>query len=419
VPPPGSRRARTASVLATALLICACGSGGETQRPASGGAETAAGEGATGSPGAPSPGDREGHETPSLQTGFRLLRQGDLKGAEPHLTAALRDTPRDRRILEALGSIYARTDRFKQAEESFHTALAVEPASNGALLGLAAVYVETGRYDEAAATLTEVRRRDPGNLVARLKGALLHVRLGRAEEAAAGAREVIARQPGNAEAHYVLGLALERKGSLDEAVAEMRRVHDLSPTHLRALDHLLIIEARRGRSVEAARWRKAQQETLFRAHGEERVRNQRIDGVAAFNREDYRTALREFQEISREDPGDPQVHLHLGSTHIALGNLDEAKRELEHCLALDPRNDRALAELGRAHALANRLDEAIETLRKAVAVNPQFAEPHFYLAGIYRARGEQDRFREEMKIFSELQARSQGSALDVLPERRP
>ena len=199
----------------------------------------------------------------------------------------------------------------------------------------------------------------------------------------------------------------------------MRRVHDLSPTHLGALNHLVTIETRRGRSDEAARWRKAQQETLFRAHVEERVRNRRINGVAAFNREDYGTALREFQEISREDPGDPQVYLHLGSTHLALGNLDEAKRELERCLALDPRNDRALAELGRAQAMASHLDEAIETLGKAVAANPQFAEPHYYLAGIYRSRGEQDRFQEEMRIFNELQARSQGSALDVLPEGRP
>jgi tetratricopeptide (TPR) repeat protein len=113
------------------------------------------------------------------------------------------------------------------------------------------------------------------------------------------------------------------------------------------------------------------------------------------------------------------VHLHLGSTFLALGNPDEARRALDRCLALDPRNDRALVEMGRLHALANRLDEAIEALRKAVAVNPEFAEPHYYLAGIYRARGEPERYREEMRIFDDLRSRSKGSALEVEPVGGP
>src|SRR5262245_11522027 len=395
---------RAVAALAALLFVWACRSGAEAPRREAAGSDAAA-------PAAPTP------ET--LQTGFRLLRQGDLKGAEPYLAAALKGTPNDRRILEALGTIYARTDRWKMAEESFQGALAAEPASIGARLGLAAVYVDTGRYDPAAAALDEVRRRDPENFVARVKGALLDLRRGRVDEAEAGARVAIARNSGSAEAHYVLGLALERKGSLDEAAAEMRRVRDLSPSHLGALSHLVTIETRRGRGSEAARWRAAQQEALSRAHVEERVRDHRIQGVAAFNREDYRTALQEFQVIAREDPGDSQVHLHLGSTYIALGNLAEAESELKGCLSRDPRNDRALVELGRAQALGNRLEEAIATLQKAVAVNPQFPEPHYYLAGIHRARADEEGYRREMKIFGDLQSRSQGSALEVEPEARP
>jgi len=390
------RSAPALCALAVVALLVACGSGGGTSAPVT-----------------PRDADDAPIEAPSLETGLQLFRQGDLKGAEAHLAGALRGAPRDKRLLEALGSIYARTDRWKQAEESFRAALLVEPAAIGARLGLASVCIDTGRYDEAAAILAEVKRRDPGNSIACLKAALLDARLGRVAEAEAGAREVIARQPANPEAHYVLGLALERKGALADAAGEMRRVHDLAPSHLGALSHLVTIGTRLGRKDEADRWRRAQQEALSRAHVEERVRDHRIKGVAAFNREDYRTALLEFQTIAREDPGDPQVHLHLGSTHIALGDLEEARRELELCLSLDPRNDRALAELGRACAKANRMDEAIEALRKAIAINPRLAEPHYYLAGIYMARGEQDDSRKEMTIFNDLQSRSQGAALEV------
>ena len=285
------------SVLGAVLFAWACGSGRDTPTPVAGGTERPGGAGSA---------------AEALQTGFGLLRQGDLKGAEPYLTSALESSPRDRRILEGLGSIYARTDRWKMAEESFQSALAAEPASIGARLGLAAVYVDTGRYDEAAAALQEVRRRDPENSVARVKGALLDARLGRVAEAEAGARAAISRNSDSAEAHSVLGLALEQKGALDEAAAEMRRVHDLSPAHLGALSHLVTIETRLRHGAEAARWRAAQQEALSRAHVEERVRDHRIQGVAAFNREDYTTALQEFQMIAREDI------LHLRHFHRAL-----------------------------------------------------------------------------------------------------
>ena len=356
---------------------------------------------------------------PPIETGLQLFRQGDLKGAEPYLAEALKSAPRDRRILELLGSIYAHTDRPKQAEDSFRVALAVEPASVGARLGLAAVLVDTGRYDDAQVMLSDVLRSDPGNMTARLKGALLDARLGRTAEAEAGARQVLARQPDSAEAHYVLGLALEQRAAFAEAAGEMRRVHALAPGHPGALSHLVTIETRLGRTAEAASWRRMQQEALVRLHVENRVRDHRLKAVEAFNREDYKAALQEFLAIAREDPNDPQVYLHLGSTYMALGNLDEAKRSLDRCLAIEPRNDRALAELGRLHALANRLDQAVDTLQKAIAVNPEFAEPHYYLAGVYMARGEPDRFQEEMKIYNDLRARSPGSAMEIKPAGGP
>jgi tetratricopeptide (TPR) repeat protein len=351
----------------------------------------------------------------AASTGLRLLRGGDVEGAEPYLVAALAESPRDRRILEALGMIYARSDRFQGAEKSFRSALAIDPASIGARLGLASVLIDTGRYEEAIAALQEVRSRDPGNTSALLKDALLKTRLGRADEAEKEARQVIVREAGNAEAHYVLGLALRQRGSLPEAYTAMRRAEELARGHLGALSHLASIATRLGRSDEAARWRTAYQESLRRQRVEERVRSSRLKGVEAFNREDYRAALDAFLEVAREDPDDPQVHLHLGSTYLALGDLESALRALERSLTLDPKGDRALTQLGRLHALANRLDEARDSLQKAIAVNPDFPEPHYYLAGVYMALGDADRYRQEMKRFEDLQARSQGGAMDLVP----
>jgi Flp pilus assembly protein TadD len=398
-------------LLAASILAAGCSPGGGRQTGEDAPVAVGAGEVGSGRQSRAEP-----PRAPSVEEGLALFRRGDLPGAEAHLAGALRSAPGDRRIREALGAIYAKSDRFQKAEESFRAALSLDPASIGARLGLAAVLINTGRYEEAQEALDEVRGRDPGNAAAAVKTALLDARRGRAAEAEAGARGAISRQPGNAEAHYVLGLALMQQDRLDDAAQAMRRAHELSPGHLGALSNLVKIETRRGRREEALRWRREHDEVLSRQRVEERVRGHRLKGIEAFNRKDYAGALREFQAIAAEDPGDSQVHLHLGSTYIELGDLERARAELERSLVLDARNERAMVELGRLHALANRLDDAVEVLHRAIAANPEFAEPHYYLAGIHMARGEPDLYQQELRRFEELRRRSQGAATEVVPE---
>src|SRR5712692_449257 len=76
-----------------------------------GGPQRAGSSGTTAAPGAVGSGRQSPAEppaAPSLEIGLQLFRKGDFKGAEPHLAGALRQSPGDRRILEALGAIYAR-----------------------------------------------------------------------------------------------------------------------------------------------------------------------------------------------------------------------------------------------------------------------------------------------------------------------
>ena len=357
---------------------------------------------------------RAPQEDLSLGTGLRLLRDGDFGGAEPHLIAALESAPEDRRVLQGLGAIYMRSDRLRQAEEVLRRALEVEPSAIGARIGLAEVLRKGGRYDEALEALEEVLRRDPDNLKAVFDRAFVLRRLGRVEEAATAARMAIGRQEGNAEAHYILGLCLEQQGKLAEAAGELSRAVELRREHLGALSHLATIEMRRGRPVEAEAFREAHRRALARRRVDDRVREHRRDGIAALNRQDYPTALREFEAVAREDPSDPQVYVYIGSAHIALGDLVAGRAALDRCLRLEPRNERALMELGRLHALAKRLDEAVEALRQSIAVNPDFAEPHYFLAGVYMARGEPDLYRQEMQRYQALKARSQGDAMDLI-----
>src|SRR5260221_10749578 len=150
-------RPRAVRWLVLAGLFAGCG--GPASPPAAPGGETPSlGSGRQSPAAAPA--------EPSAEIGLGLFRKGDLRGAEPHLAGALKSSPRDRRILEALGAIYERTDRFRQAEESLRAALAIDPASSIAHLGLASVLIDIGRYEEALTEISQARPLVPADAAA-------------------------------------------------------------------------------------------------------------------------------------------------------------------------------------------------------------------------------------------------------------
>ena len=391
------------STVVLLLGLCGCPSG-DVSKPA-GVADSGQGQ---------DPRDRTAGREAAI--GLGLLRQGDLGGAEPALLEASRRAPGDARLLEALGFVYRRTDRLQKAEETYRAAIQAAPGSATAHLGLAEVLSDSGRNPEALDAVQEARRLDPGNVQARVKEALLLQRTGRPAEAAEKARALVADRPGEIEAHYILGLALEDQGDLKAAATELERVVEGDPGHLAALSRLVTLDTRLGRPRDAERAREAHRKALAQRRVEDKVRGHRLKGVEAFNREDYAAALSEFEVIAREDPSDYQAPLFIGSSLIALGRRDEARKALARSLELQPRNERALMELGRLEALENRLEEAATALRRAIALNPEFAEPHYFLAGVLAARGEIDAARAETRRYEELKARSRGSAMEIVPE---
>jgi Flp pilus assembly protein TadD len=391
------------AVLGPALISCATGIDEKDARRESAGTEP------------PGSADGSAEAGSSLRLGLALFRRGDMEGAEPHIVAALKESPRDPRIIELLGAVYARSDRFQQAETRYREALAIAPDSISARLGLADVLKGTGRLEPALEEFEEVQRRQPDNAVAAAQTALLLVRTGDAPAAETAARRAVALAPGDPEAHYALGLALFHQERLPSAEASMRRALEVRPGHLGALTQLTKIGTRLGNDEMAREFREAHREALRQSQVEERVRGRRQAAVAAFNREEYTAALEELQAILLEDPNDYQVHLFLGSTYLALGDNARARAALRRSLELEPRSERALLELGRLNAMENRLDEAVRDLERSAAINPDFPEPHYFLAGIYMARGDMERSRKEMEMFERLRSRAGGLSMELAP----
>lgn len=386
-----------ALLLAGTLLACARGTpdpgGGEAGELTSGAGEESAPSG-------------------DATRGLQLFRQGRLVAAEPYLHAALRDAPDDPRLLEALGTICALSDRPAEAETLLRRVTAGTPASFGSWFYLARVLADTGREEEALQAIREARRFDPRPLAGLIEEARLLSRLGRYAEAEPVAREAIERDANKAEPRVVLARCLQERGELDQAAAALRDALAVQPDHLGALSGLATIEMRLGHESEAERLRRMHQEALARQRVEDRVRGPRREAVAAFGRGEYDKALEMLRSVARDTPDDPQIHLHIGATLVALQRYAEALDALQLCLRLNPQEARAYTEIGRLQALQGRFDEAFEALRQAVELNPQDPEPHYVRAGLHKARGEEDLYRLEMRRFEQLRA---GFDEDVQP----
>jgi Flp pilus assembly protein TadD len=351
--------------------------------------------------------------------GMRLLRSGSPEAAEPHLLRALAAHPRDARLLEALGQVYARSNRFRQAETSFRQALEAKPDGASARLGLAKLLGDTGRDAEGLEVLGPLLQARGDLLPVRLEQARLLLKNGSASDGLAAARAAVAIDPRSAEAQYLVGLGLEGTGDRAAALQAFEHTTQLDPSHLGAWSHIQTLAARLGRREESERAAGRHAAALLRSRVDERVRGHRVKAVEAFNRQDYAAALEEFRFIAREDPTDPQAQLFIGSSLLALNRRDEARAPLERSLQLDPRGERAWLEMGRLLALENRLDEAMQALRRAAEINPEFPEPHYFLAGILQARGEGDASRAEMQRFEELRRRSPEGGMQVVDPTRP
>jgi tetratricopeptide (TPR) repeat protein len=399
----GRIRAARGGLIGAMLLVAAC-------------ARTAPGPGAEGDAAGPAPAATGQGAGGDAQRGLTLFRQGRLIDAEPILEAALRAAPEDRRLQEALGSIYALTDRPGEAETLLRRATEGTPSSFGAWFHLGRALADTGREEEALLAVREARRRDPRPLVGLIEEGRLLERLGRCDEAEPIARQAIAREAGRAEPHVILSGCLQERGALDEAAASLRQALAVDPHHLGALSRLVAVEMRRGNLEAAERAQASHREALARRRVDDRVRGPRRDGVAAFGRGEYDAALAAFLEVAAETPDDPQVHLHIGATLSALGRYDDALASLERSLDLDPRDARVHTEIGRLRALEGRHAEAFEALERAIGMNPDDPEPHYVRAGLHRQRGEEDLYRLEMQRFEELESRL---GVDSPPDARP
>lgn len=165
-----------------------------------------------------------GADTAVLKRALDAYDAGDLNTAEPLLASLATRYSLSYEVNEALGSLYAESDRTEQAIPYLKKACRIQPKQAVAHANLGAAYLKAGHSDAAVTELRLAIQSDPHNSGARSNlGQALLLKQDPAEAvkhfAAASALE-----PDNSDLKYNLALALYESGSVKEAAVALESI---------------------------------------------------------------------------------------------------------------------------------------------------------------------------------------------------
>ncbi len=147
-----------------------------------------------------------------------FLAQGNLDGAFLSLNVAIRLSPDDPHILDALGRTSLASRQYDQAIVNFGKAMASDPNNPNLLIGLAKAYEGQGNVDAALDLVAPLLSRFTENTEAFYTAACLKAKQGKHAEALALAKQGIGYTPLSSNLHIILGNELAATGLFHDAI---------------------------------------------------------------------------------------------------------------------------------------------------------------------------------------------------------
>jgi Flp pilus assembly protein TadD len=134
---------------------------------------------------------------------------------------------------------------------------------------------------------------------------------------------------------------------------------------------------------------------------EEEARRIRADGQITVGMNYIREkrdkeALRMFDDVLRDDPGNERATMGRCLALGRLGRYDEALAVLGKVLQENPRNARAYDIRGSIHEYMGDLEGARADFERSIALEPDGAEHHYNFACYWAARGDAERCRASL-----------------------
>ena len=348
----------------------------------------------------------------ALKRALDAYDQGDLKTAEPLLADLATRHPRSYEANEALGSLYAESDRNDLAIKYLRQACTLAPREALAHANLGAAYLKSDRSSEAIAELRLALKTDPRNAGTQSNLGQALMLASKPAEAAKAFAAASALEPSDLNITYNLALALFESGSPKEASAALERIPAASATDQtealagdiaeklgdfqQAIAHYQAASQSNpsdvniySLTVELMRhwtWDQAYKVAAFGASRyPQSTHFVAAEGISQYGNQHYPEAVVIFSDLLQKDSNNALYADLLGRSCSAI-----AEDSSTQCIGLDqfahhhPENAQAAtyAAVSLLHRPAAQQDQAEvkRLLDQAVAANPRLPDAYFQLA---------------------------------------
>ena len=329
--------------------------------------------------------------------GRRYLEAGRHRSALKHLTAYVKQRPKDLKARRAVANLQLRLDQLSDAARSYRAILKEKPDDLNALKDLAVLEVRRSNYREAIKTFRRVLKQRPKDVQSHFNLGVCLARVDAHDQAISEFRTALKLNPKLARGWYKLGLSLQQLRRSRKAERAFETSLRYAPNH--EPSYLALGRLHRGN-------RKPRQcaSTLRRALRRKPNRPQVLIELGHCVRESgaKQTAVDTHLKAARLVPDDPAVHLALGTDYESLGQLDDAAASYRKALDLEKSKRsatlgalaRVLSRLGTQALQQRKLDLAVTRLEESIALRPESAVDLANLGLIYLARSRPNKARE-------------------------
>jgi tetratricopeptide (TPR) repeat protein len=320
---------------------------------------------------------REARDLPAAATAFKKAAELNPKHAGAQLRLAeLMAVTGDPRLL-------------KDAESRLKGLMETSPVNPEILSVLAMTELRLGNTQDAIENLKEVLAKAPQQLSSSITLALAKL----SQKDVTGAEEVLKKAcetaPDSVAAHGVLGRFYYSQKKIPEAEAQFRRALELNPKSGPALMDLARLQSASGRKQEA-------EENLKRlaASGEKVYKP--VYALFLVQEGRREEAVREFEQIFKQDPGDRATRTRLVAAYQAVNRTAEAEKILDDVLNKNPKDLEALLQRAEFAIRAGKPVQAESDLNQVVRLKPDSAEVRYTLAKLHQARRNALSYKQEL-----------------------
>lgn len=321
---------------------------------------------------------------------------GNWPGAEALWDSLVHEHPDDYRLWTSLGICRSHERKFPDAIAAYKKALSINPKAVEPQLNLGIAYFKSGKLEQAIAPLRMAAAQLPDNQQANLLLGMSLYGTSRYADAAPYLEIARTKDPVNKELQFVLAQAYLWGAQYGKARLEFQSMIKNDPNSSQT--HMLLGEAYDGLGkIDQAidEFQKATQGAP--------IPNAHFGlGYLLWRKHDYIDAGMEFRKELTVDPTSYQALAYLGDAELKLGQTDLAERDLSKSVSAGGRLWIAEFDLGKIEQDRKNLAAAIEHFRRAAEEDASRIEPHYHLAQIYKANGQEAQARAELAEVSRL-----------------